>query len=249
MITAADLAQLDADLAAIKLRLTPATVHFETAVMLLTQVHGQAADIAQTRAALVLMDASLAENVTKLQQELQQLRDVLVPPPVVPPVDPPQPPDPPSPTVPDSPTGLVATAGDSGVFMSWDVSPRATTYLVLRRQTRTELFALRTVVSIAMFTDIDVKNGLTYEYQIIASNIQGGSGPSSPVSATPTAPPTPPTNGTRRISLTDLVHEGQFMLPGGQIGASTFDYGGRAISYERLRHSLFVDKDPSHLHF
>lgn len=44
----------------------------------------------------------------------------------------------------------------------------------------------------------------------------------------------------RLLQPTDLVYQGAFRLPGGQIGSSTFDYGGYALTFNSARSSLFA---------
>jgi hypothetical protein len=46
--------------------------------------------------------------------------------------------------------------------------------------------------------------------------------------------------GCRPIQRNDLVYEGAFRLPGGQIGVSNFEYGGTAIAFNSARKSLFM---------
>src|SRR4029077_2337968 len=94
-------------------------------------------------------------------------------------------------TVPGQPTGLVASAGDSKVVLSWTVpntdggSP-ITGYNVYRSTTPggegTTVFAAATSSS---FTDTTAVNGTTYYYKVAAVNAVGVSPQSGEASATP----------------------------------------------------------------
>lgn len=79
-------------------------------------------------------------------------------------------------------TGLVATAGNATVALSWSASPLATVYKVVRG---TDTVAR---IASASYTDNAVVNGTTYSYAVVASNIWGNAPVSVSVSAKPTAP-------------------------------------------------------------
>ena len=216
---------LAADLAALKLLLTPASAHLEQAEALLASIKTTTLQAVQTQALLDHAQTLILTDTNALREELRLLREALVVPPVVvPPL-----------SVPDAPTNLTAVAGDGTVRLTWDAMPRATSYLVLRRDA--VQFRLLVVVTSPAHTDSTALNGTPYSYQVIASNLTGGSAISATVNATPTMPH-PPTNGPRRIALADLMHERQFMLPEGLAGPSI--YGGRALSFNKARLSFFL---------
>lgn len=79
-------------------------------------------------------------------------------------------------------TGLVATAGNATVALSWSASPLATVYKVVRG---TDTVAR---IASASYTDNAVVNGTTYSYAVVASNTWGNAPVSVSVSAKPTAP-------------------------------------------------------------
>jgi len=79
-------------------------------------------------------------------------------------------------------TGLVATAGNATVALSWAAAARATSYKVVRGTD-----TLATVTGIA-YADNAVVNGTTYTYSIVASNVWGNATVSASASAKPSAP-------------------------------------------------------------
>ena len=85
---------------------------------------------------------------------------------------------------PAAPTGLVATAGNAEVVLSWDpnAEPDVTAYRVLRGGVQVAL------VPGSPWTDTDVVNGTTYSYVLVAVDTSGNDSlPSEPVEATPVA--------------------------------------------------------------
>jgi len=89
---------------------------------------------------------------------------------------------------PPAPTGLVATAGNAQVQLSWNASTGATGYNVKRATTSGGPYTTVTTVSNTSFTNTGLTNGTTYFYVVSATNANGESANSSQVSATPTAP-------------------------------------------------------------
>ena len=91
-------------------------------------------------------------------------------------------------TAPPTPAGLVATAGNGSVALTWTASASATSYSVYRGTTSggegTTPVGTATTNS---FTDTGVTNGTTYYYTVTASNTAGTSAQSSEVHATPSA--------------------------------------------------------------
>jgi fibronectin type 3 domain-containing protein len=91
-------------------------------------------------------------------------------------------------TVPTTPTGLMATAGNAQVILTWTASANATTYNVKRGATTGGPYTLLSSPAAANFTDTTVTNGSTYFYVVSAANSAGESTNSAEASAKPTAP-------------------------------------------------------------
>src|SRR5207253_2086905 len=134
---------------------------------------------------------------------------------------------PPAPaTPPGAPQGLVATAGDATVTLTWSApssnggSP-ITNYRIYRGTSSNGETLKATIGNVLTYTDTTVTNGVTYYYQVTAVN-EAGEGPrSNEASATPSPPPPPPpdfgisatpaslslqigSSGTSTIALTSL---------------------------------------------
>jgi fibronectin type 3 domain-containing protein len=90
--------------------------------------------------------------------------------------------------VPTTPTGLLATAGNAQVILTWTASANATTYNVKRSTTTGGPYTLLSSPAAASFTDTAVTNGTPYFYVVSAVNSAGESANSSEASAKPTAP-------------------------------------------------------------
>jgi fibronectin type 3 domain-containing protein len=97
-----------------------------------------------------------------------------------------------APPPPSAPTGLVATAGNAQVMLTWNVSSAATSYNVKRSTTNGNGYAQVGSPTTASFTDPSLTNGTTYYYVVTAVDSAGESAPSSQASATPMAPAQPP---------------------------------------------------------
>jgi GH35 family endo-1,4-beta-xylanase len=89
---------------------------------------------------------------------------------------------------PPAPTGLVATAGNAQVQLSWNASTGATGYNVKRSTTSGGPYTTIATVTTTSFTNTGLTNGTTFFYVVSATNSNGESANSSQVSATPTAP-------------------------------------------------------------
>ena len=86
------------------------------------------------------------------------------------------------------PSGVIATAGNASVALSWASSANAASYRVYRGAT---LVGSPTATT---FTDTGLTNGTSYGYTVVAVNGSASSSPSGTVSATPMAPaPAAPT--------------------------------------------------------
>ena len=90
--------------------------------------------------------------------------------------------------MPTTPTGLMATAGNAQVILTWTASANATTYNVKRGATTGGPYTLLSSPAAANFTDTTVTNGSTYFYVVSAANSAGESTNSAEASAKPTAP-------------------------------------------------------------
>ena len=90
-------------------------------------------------------------------------------------------------TPPAAPTGLVATAGDANVMLSWTASATATNYHIKRSTTSgSGLTTVATNASLA-FTNTSLNNGTLYYFVVSALNASGESTNSMQVSARPTS--------------------------------------------------------------
>jgi fibronectin type 3 domain-containing protein len=115
-----------------------------------------------------------------------------------------------APPPPAAPTGLVATAGNAQVMLTWNASSGATSYNVKRSTISGSGYQTVGSPTTASFTNTGLTNGTTYYYVVTAVDYAGESGPSSQASATPTAPAQPPaaptgltaTAGNAQVSLT-----------------------------------------------
>jgi fibronectin type 3 domain-containing protein len=109
--------------------------------------------------------------------------------------------------VPAAPAGLTATASSGNVALSWTASSSATSYEVYRGTTPGGLGAKTVIATISgtTYDDATASNGVTYYYQVVATNGNGSSPASSQVSATPG--PLPYVEGT-------VIHW-ELPMPGG----------------------------------
>jgi fibronectin type 3 domain-containing protein len=94
-------------------------------------------------------------------------------------------------TVPPAPTGVVATAGNMQVTLTWNASAGATSYQVKSATVTGGPYTQKGTPTTTTFIDTGLTNGTTYFYVIVASNTAGLSLNSAQVSAIPSA-----TNGT-----------------------------------------------------
>jgi fibronectin type 3 domain-containing protein len=99
---------------------------------------------------------------------------------------------PPPPPPLEAPTGLVATAGDSSVLVSWNAVSGATGYRVLRGTSSTGPYVQVADQVGRSYTDSGVVNGTTYYYVVRAYDSTQESPNSVEVAATPAPPPPPP---------------------------------------------------------
>ena len=96
-------------------------------------------------------------------------------------------------TAPTAPTGLLATAGNAEVSLTWSASSGATGYYVQRATVSGGPYVQIAVPATNTYSNTGLTNGTTYYYVVSAFNSAGQSANSSQASATPSAPVTPPT--------------------------------------------------------
>lgn len=134
-------------------------------------------------------------------------------------------------TVPPAPSGLLATAGNAQISLSWTASTGATGYHGKRSITTGGPYTTISSPAGTSFTDTGLTNGTPYFYVVSAVNSAGESANSSEVTATPvsTAPPdvTITIDPTKTKSISPYVYGLNFYF--GNSGASprlTFDRAG-----------------------
>src|SRR5439155_21896885 len=118
----------------------------------------------------------------------------------------------PPPTLPSAPRNLQAVPGDGQVTLTWqppsdDGGSPILLYTIYRGTISGEESFLITVPVVTTYTDATVTNGVTYYYQVSATNAIGEGPWSSEVSATPAPPPGAPqglkaTPGAATVALT-----------------------------------------------
>jgi fibronectin type 3 domain-containing protein len=99
-------------------------------------------------------------------------------------------------TAPAAPTGLLATAGNAQVSLTWNASTSATGYNVQRAMVSGGPYTQIAAPATNSYTNTDLTNGTTYYYVVSAFNSAGQSANSTPASGTPSAPVSPPTAPT-----------------------------------------------------
>ena len=139
-------------------------------------------------------------------------------------------------TAPPAPARLIATAWNSRVSLTWDLSPGATSYHVKRSTTRGGPYTLIGTPTAPKYNDSGLTNGKRYFYVVSAANPSAESANSAEVWASPNAPPAVPTEvtaspGNAQVILTwnasvgaTLYHVKRSTTNGGpytQIGAPT----------------------------
>ena len=100
--------------------------------------------------------------------------------------------------IPPIPTGLIATAGNAQVSLTWTISSGATSYHVKRSTTTGGPYTQVSAPTTDSFTDVSLTNGTRYFYVVSALDSSGESANSAEVNATPTAP----TNQTPDVTIT-----------------------------------------------
>jgi hypothetical protein len=93
-----------------------------------------------------------------------------------------------APSAPAAPSGLVATAGNAQIVLSWNPSSGATSYVIRRSTTSGGPYTtVASGLTATTYTDAGLANGTTYYYVVAATNAAGTSPNSSQASATPAA--------------------------------------------------------------
>lgn len=90
-------------------------------------------------------------------------------------------------SIPNVPTGLVATAGDKQVSLSWTAVSGATSYHLKRGSASGGSYTQISAPTTNAYADTGLTNGTTYYYVVSALNASGESANSSEASATPVA--------------------------------------------------------------
>src|SRR5207244_2938722 len=120
-------------------------------------------------------------------------------------------------TPPGAPQGLVATAGDATVTLTWSApssnggSP-ITNYRIYRGTASGGETLKATIGNVLTYTDTTVTNGVTYYYQVSAVNNAGEGPKSNEASATPNAPPPPASPPSAPTNLVATVGNAQVGL-------------------------------------
>jgi fibronectin type 3 domain-containing protein len=135
-------------------------------------------------------------------------------------------------TAPAAPVGVVATAGNAQVALSWSASTGATGYVVKRGTASGGPYTQIATPTAVTFTDTGLTNGTKYFYVVAASNSAGTSANSVEVNATPTAPtgPTPDVtitvDPTKTHAISSWIYGINFDAGGGGAPTFTFDRAG-----------------------
>jgi fibronectin type 3 domain-containing protein len=127
-------------------------------------------------------------------------------------------------SVPTVPSGMIATAGNAQVSLTWSVSTGATGYQVKRATVSGGPYTQIAAPSSTTFTDTGLTNGTKYFYVASALNSKGESANSAETSATPAAPVTIP-----------AVPTGLAAAPGSAQVALTWAASSGATSYHLKR--------------
>lgn len=114
----------------------------------------------------------------------------------------------PAPPPPPAPTGLVATAGDGSISLSWVASPEATGHHVLRGTNYGGPFTLIASPATTNYTDTTVVNGTFYSYVVSVTYPCGESFASPPVGAIPQA--APPTVHVQSITMSFVAQGARY---------------------------------------
>lgn len=92
-----------------------------------------------------------------------------------------------APSVPSVPTAVTASGEDGKVILSWHAADGANSYNILRSDIENGEYTVVGNSDTVNYTDVDVVNGQTYYYRVVALNVVGEGKASETVSATPTS--------------------------------------------------------------
>lgn len=123
---------------------------------------------------------------------------------------------------PVAPAGLTATAGNTQIELSWNVSSGAATYTLKRGTVNGGPYGTTVAAGLTTthFTDTGLTNGTPYYYVVTATNTSGTSSDSSQATATPVAPVPPvvdtisPSNGSQLGGATAVTFHVTDLSPG-----------------------------------
>jgi fibronectin type 3 domain-containing protein len=111
------------------------------------------------------------------------------------------------PEPPSAPSGLLATAGDGQVSLSWTATAGADSYTLKRKSGAGPWSVVAPSLTSPAYLDTGLTNGTTYTYVVLAANAGGQSGASDEASATPQipAPTTPAAPSFADLAATTLT--------------------------------------------
>jgi hypothetical protein len=136
-------------------------------------------------------------------------------------------------SLPSAPAGVVATAGNAQIVLSWTASSGATSYNVYRGAASGGETQLTTGIVTASYTDKSVSNGTAYYYYVTAVDGTEEGIKSSEVSATPTAGFSI-SNSSAALSITGSTGQATSVLtivPNGDARTLSFACSGLPAAY------------------
>ncbi len=137
---------------------------------------------------------------------------------------------------PPAPSGLVATAGNAQVSLTWNASTGAASYNIKRATVSGGPYSTVGTSTSTSFTNTGLVNGTTYFYVVSAVNAGGESANSAQASATPTG-----TASGTTVTFTSLATEDGYVLE----SSETSSLGGSTNSSDTTTAALRVGDDAS----
>lgn len=131
---------------------------------------------------------------------------------------------------PHAPINLIASSGNAHINLNWDSVQDVSGYIIKRgRQLGGPYEIIATNVKEAVYSDVDVVNGITYYYVVTAVNASGESVNSNEASATPQAPVVQPDKGRAILTITlDTGLEKEYDLSMAEVNSFISWYEGKA---------------------